>query len=251
MRHRLAILLLAPLTLGSAAPAPAEQSFRADYSVTLLGLPVARARFDSTFTQRDFRVEGSLSSAGIARIFDKTSGTTKVEGRIGRDGVQPRSFSSAYKSGKKQSRTSIRYSGDTVASVSNTPEPRRGANWVEVRQSHLKAVLDPISSTLIRTSDPARVCNRTVQVFDGEMRADLKLTPRGEPQGERVVCDARFVPVAGYRQGRKQIEFLRNESRITITFAKLGDTGFYTPVDASVGTQIGTLRITASSIVTR
>ena len=250
MRHALAPLLMAPLLLTAPAANSAEQSYRANYTVTLLGLPVAKARFDSTFTARDFRIEGSLSSAGIARIFDKTTGTTKVEGRIGKEGAQPRTFSSAYKSGKKSSRTTIRYAGGRVSSVSNTPEPRKGKTWVEVRESHLRAALDPLSSTLIRTEDPGKVCNRTIQVFDGEMRIDLKLSPR-KSEGERITCDARFVPVSGYRQGRKQIEFLKNQSRISITFAELGETGFYTPVDASVGTQIGTLRIAATHIAAR
>ena len=41
------------------------------------------------------------------------------------------------------------------------------------------------------------------------------------------------------------------ESRIAITFAPLAGTGLYTPVDASVGTQVGTLRIVATSIEAR
>ena len=253
MKPRLAALTLVPVLLGTALPAlAAERSFRADYSVTLLGLPVAKARFDSTFSDEDFRIKGSLASAGLVRLFDKTTGTTSVEGTIGRDGAAaPRSFSSNYKSGKKHSRTTIRFSGDRVASVSNKPEPKKGKSWVPVDESHLKSALDPLSATLVPTEDPAKVCNRTVRVFDGEMRADLKLSPRSADEDGRVVCDARFVPVSGYRKGRKQIEFLKNDSRITVTFAKLADTGFYTPVDASVGTQIGTLRIALSRIVAR
>lgn len=253
MMKRLPSLFLALLLVAPAAQASApEQSFQADYSVSLLGLRVATARFESTFRGDSFRVDGSVASSGIARLFDSTSGTTAVEGAIARDGVRPRSFSSAYTSGKKSSRTTISYAGDAVASVSNTPEPRRGANWVAVQQSHLRSVLDPLSATLIRTSDPAQVCGRTIRFFDGELRADLRLSPRGGPDAnDRVICDARFVPVAGYRQGRRQIEYLRSESRITITFGKLGETGFYTPVDASVGTQIGTLRITANRITAR
>ncbi|WP_244648651.1 hypothetical protein [Mesorhizobium sediminum] len=67
----------------------------------------------------------------------------------------------------------------------------------------------------------------------------------------RVTCDARFVAVSGYRKGRKQIDFLQTRSRIAITFAPLGKTGFFTPVDASVGTQIGPVRITAQRIEAR
>ena len=68
---------------------------------------------------------------------------------------------------------------------------------------------------------------------------------------EEAGRDARFVAVSGYRKGRKQIDFLQTKSRIAITFAPLGETGFFTPVDASVGTQIGPVRITAQRIEAR
>src|SRR5690606_7850754 len=139
-------------TLAGIAPAAAsqQQSFSADYSVTLLGLPIAKARFDSTFTTDSFTIDGSLTSSGIARIFDKTTGTTRVEGSIGRDGAFPRTFRSHYDSGRKKSRTTIRFARGTVSSVENTPEPRRGETWVPVAEDHLRAALDPLTSTLIR-----------------------------------------------------------------------------------------------------
>lgn len=246
-----AILVIAALA-GPATPAPAaeSQSFRADYSVTLMGLPVGKGRFDSTFTRDRFSVEGSISSAGIARLFDRTTGTTRVEGSLNGDSVQPHAFSSAYDTGKKQSRTTIRFSGDRIASTENTPEPRKGENWIPVSSEHLHAALDPISSILIPAAGPDEVCNRTIRFFDGELRADLKLSLRGV-EGEAVTCSAAFQPIAGYRKGRRQIEHLKNEGRIAITFARLGETGLYTPVDASFRTRAGTVRITASRIETR
>ena len=249
MRRVLASLLLAAAT---AAPAAAEtRSFRADYSVTLLGLPVAKARFDSPFDGGRFSIEGSMSSSGIARIFDDTKGTTKVEGSIRRDRVQPHAFESSYVTGRKKSATSIRFSGDRVASAVNTPQPRRDPkSWIPVSAGDLRAALDPISSSLVPAARPEEVCERTIRFFDGEMRGDLRLSHRSGPERGRVTCDARFVPVAGYRKGRKQIEFMKS-SPIRISFAPLGDTGLYTPVEASVGTQIGTLRITASRIEAR
>lgn len=254
MLRRLAAMGLAALVSVPAGPAAAAETraFRADYTVTLLGLPVARARFDSTFTPDRFSIEGSVSSSGLARIFDDTKGTTRAQGAIRRDGVRPTAFDADYVSGRKKGRTAIRFAGDEVRSVVNTPEPKRNpATWVPVSAGHLKAALDPLSSALVVASRPDEVCSRTVRFFDGELRADLKLTPNGRPEGDRVTCNASFVPVAGYRKGRKQIDYLKNRSRITITFAPLADTGLYTPVDASVGTQIGTLRILATRIEAR
>ncbi|TKT75274.1 DUF3108 domain-containing protein [Aquamicrobium sp. LC103] len=248
--------LLAAIGVTLASPAGAE-AYSADYSVTLYGLPVAKARFDSSFGKNSFEIRGALSSAGLARVFDRTEATTTVRGSIGRNGPQPHSFVSNYTSGKKQQKTTISFDRGGIREAVNVPRPKkRGKDWIHVTDAHLRAALDPISSTLIRANGPEEVCNRTIKAFDGEMRADLKLThqktgPIRGFRGEAVTCSARFIPVAGYRKGRSQIDFLQNRSRITIAFMRLGDTGFYTPVDASVGTQIGTLRITASRIETR
>lgn len=245
---------LAAMVAGWAASSAAAETraFRADYSVTLLGLPVARASFDSRFEGGRFRIEGSLSSSGIARLFDDTDGTTRVEGVIRDGNVRPGAFSANYVSGRKKGSTAIRFSGGTVESVAiHPPEKRDPKTWVAVSAEHLKAALDPLSATLIVATKPTEVCNRTIPFFDGELRADLKLAPASEPNDERVTCSVRFEPVAGYRAGRKQIEYLKNRSRISITFAPLPGAGVYTPVDASVGTQIGTLRIQATRIEAR
>jgi len=94
------------------------------------------------------------------------------------------------------------------------------------------------------------VCNRTIRIYDGEMRADLRLAPAGASGGQ-VTCSAKFEPVAGYRPSRSALKYLRDRSRITIAFAPLADTGFYAPVDASIGTQVGTVRIVAQSMRTQ
>ena len=246
--------LLAFLCLAFAASAATAETraFRADYTVTLLGLPVAKARFDSTFEGDRFSIRGSVSSSGVARIFDDTVGTTRVEGAIRGDTILPAAFDADYVSGRKKGTTAIRFSGGAVQSAVNLPHKARDPNrWVAMPEGQLRAVLDPLSAALVAAAKPEDVCGRTIRFFDGELRADLRLSPNGSPQGERVTCNVSFVPVAGYRKDRKQIDYLRNRSRIAVTFAPLAGTGLYTPVDASVGTQIGTLRILATNIETR
>lgn len=254
MNHVAAAFALAALALVAPATAAGAETraFRADYSVTLLGLPVASARFDSSFEGDRFHIRGSVSSSGIGRLFDDTRGTTSVEGTIRQGAVLPFAFKADYVSGRKKGRTAIRFAGDAVKTVVNEPDKKRNPkSWVAVSEGHLKAVLDPLSSAIVPAARPEEVCTRTIRFFDGELRADLRLSPAGSPNGRTVTCNASFVPVAGYRKGRKQIDYLKDRGRIAVTFAPLDGTGLYTPIDASVSTQAGPLRIVATRIEPR
>jgi len=244
-----ATALFTSLSAGTATAA----SFRSEYTVSYLGLTIARSRFDSTFDGDRFSVSGSMSSAGIAQIFDDTKGTVRATGRFAGNAPLPDDFVTNYTSGDKKKKTEIGFAGGSVSKVVNIPPlKKRGNDWVKMADGDLRAVTDPLSGTLIRADKPANVCGRTVKMFDGEMRANLVLNYVSTGQvsipgysGESVTCSARFVPVAGYKKNHRSIEFLKNRSKIAISFAPIGTTGVYAPVYATVGTQIGTITIRA------
>ena len=248
-------ILAAALVLAAMPAAEAREpakTFRGEYSISLLGFPVARSSFTSTFREGRFKVQGSLASAGIARIFDSTQGTTSVSWRVSTKAVRPDSYRVDYKSGGKKKRTSIRFQGNRVAKAENVPPTRKRRNWIPVSDGDLRAVVDPLSATIVPADSPAEVCRRTIRVFDGEMRADLALSHVSNGtiavpgyRGDAVTCRARFVPVSGYRKGRSSLEYMKNRSNITIAFAPLGNSGVYVPVHATVGTKVGTLTIQA------
>ncbi|MBA3446994.1 MAG: DUF3108 domain-containing protein [Pseudaminobacter sp.] len=237
-------------------PAPRKeglQSFGGDYSVSFLGIPVASSTFNSTFEGDSFSVKGVLSAAGLAQLFDDTQGSMSSAGRFAGDTTQPTAFRVDYTEGKKSKMTSIRFKGGAVTKAENVPPlKKRGRDWVPVRKSHLQTVTDPLSATLVRADSLAEVCGRTIRIFDGEFRADLTLSPESSGpmsvqgfEGETVTCRVGFAPVAGYRKGRKALDYLKNHSEIRIAFAPLGTTGVYALIRATVGTQIGTVTIQA------
>jgi hypothetical protein len=97
------------------------------------------------------------------------------------------------------------------------------------------------------------VCGRTIKAFDGEIRADLALSyvntgpmSIGGTEVEVVTCRGRFKPVAGYHRGNKSLQYLSSKSKIMLKFAQLGKTGIYAPMQATVGTKVGTFTIRAS-----
>jgi len=250
----MAKLLLAALVVTTPAQArKGDHSFTGEYTVSFLGLPVATSQFNSTFRGGAYSVKGAFSAAGLARIFDDTQGSISATGRIEGDRVRPVRFQSSYTSGGKARSIDVRFSGGNVISTSVTPPPkRRGKDWVALRPIDLKEVMDPIAVTMIPAESLDKVCGRKMRLYDSEMRADLTLSHhsygsisvRGY-EGPTVTCRLHFNPVAGYRKGRRAIDFVRTKSRIMVTFAPLGQTGIYAPVRATVGTEIGRITIRA------
>ena len=67
----------------------------------------------------------------------------------------------------------------------------------------------------------------------------------GKASGEAVVCSVRYVPVSGYRKGRKDIEYLKSVTGMEIWFAKTATLKLYAPVYAKIPTRYGTVHVTA------
>jgi hypothetical protein len=244
---RLGLLFLAACAVAAPGHAAAEPTrFRGEYSVSYMGLPVARAIFDSRIDGRSYSVEGTVRSAGLARIFDDTEGTLSASGAFAGGGVRPRHFRADYVSGRKKGAVDIRFRGSEVARVVIVPPPRKRRNWVPLGPGDLAAVADPMAALLIPADGPGSVCGRTVRLFDGELRADLELTflaagKAAEGGRATVTCRLGFSPVAGYRKDKRALEFLKTRSRMSVEFAEVGKTGIYAPVHATIGTEIGTI----------
>ncbi|TIR36618.1 MAG: DUF3108 domain-containing protein [Mesorhizobium sp.] len=254
LRSSLAIFASLAVALPTAASAATPQSFKGEYTVSILGLSVAKATFSSSYEGDTYSIDGSVSSAGLATIFDDTRGTVSSKGKISGKQLQPQTFRADYTSGEKASMIDIQFANGTVIATKVVPAPkkRNPKNWIPLGASHLASVLDPMAATVIHADSLDKVCGRTVKLYDGEMRANLTLTyyskgsisVRGY-KGETVTCRLGFEPVAGYRKNRKALKYLKDRSRIMVTFAPVGQTGVYAPIHATVSTKIGTLTVSA------
>ncbi len=247
------LALMAGAAVASSVEAATGTSVRTEYTTSLYGLTLARSSFESTIGSDGFDVRGTLSSSGVASLFDDTRATASVKGRFAGAGPQPDSYVVDYVSGDKKKATRVAFSGGAVVRAENTPPVKTDRpDWIPVEKAHLVGAFDPISATLVRADAPSKVCNRTIRVFDGAMRADLQLSHAGYGQasvpgysGETVTCNARFVPVSGYRKGSSSIRYISQSTGIAIAFAPIADSGVYAPVEASVETKIGTVRVRA------
>lgn len=251
------LLCLAAILCAPASGAFAQtKSFRGEYAVTYLGLTVARSTMESRLDGKAYSIEGSVATAGLGKIFDDTKATLSVTGRLSGERTVPTRAHTDYRHNKKKKKLTITFAKGDVVGTEEVPPPKpRAEDWIPVSPAELRSVVDPLSAFLVPADRPEKVCARPLKLFDGEMRVDLQLRHEETGsislsgyEGPAVTCSARFQPVSGYRSGKKSIKFMRDKSRISITFAPLGTTGVYAPVRARVGTEIGTLALEARSV---
>ena len=229
--------------------------WRAEVQRRIHGFVPGTARRTLEFRKRDLRRplhrQRTRSAAPASAGFSTPRlATARSAAALSARQPAPNSFRVQYKSGKETQTTAIRFVGGNVAKTVNVPPLRKRNNWVALKAADLRSVSDPISATLIRADGPGDVCNRTLRVYDGQMRVNLQLSyvskgPVSGYDGEAVTCSAKFVPVSGYRSNNRSVSYLRDRAKISVSFAPLGETGVYAPVRASVSTTIGTVTVNA------
>ncbi len=243
---------IAAVVLAGMSPAPEAHAanFRGEYTVSYFGLTIAKSTFDSRIDDAGFSVDGTVSSAGLAKIFDSTKGAASASGAFKGNVTQPSQFRMNYREGKRKQMTALGFRAGAVVSTENVPPlKKRKKNWVPLNADDLQDVLDPLSAGLIKASSPDEVCGRTLKLFDGEMRMDAALrstenSSEVEKYGDGVVtCRVNIKPISGYRRDRRALIYLEKKSKIVVVFAPLGATGVYAPVYATIGTEIGTVTV--------
>lgn len=250
MRLVLAVLL----TLLSLPSAHAEEILHTRYAITLIGLPVGQAEFETRLSSARYAVSGTLRSAGLAELVSETRGTSSTSGRIRADRVEAERYRLAYTSDGKSWSSDVRYRNGRAVSAAVAPPIRSPApaDFVPVRPAQLARVVDPLGGLMIKASRED-LCRRTLPVYDGWTRLDLALSPGGTErfeadgfEGDAAVCDARIRPIGGYRTSSNGLKYLRDKT-IRIAFAPVGDTGIWAPVRVRIPTQVGPLSLTATT----
>lgn len=248
---RSALAVLFCLGLAPQALAQSAGQHATDYTVTLAGFTIAKASFNAILRDKDYTVLGRFRSAGIADLISEISGETSADGVISAGRLVPGEYRLVYRKGKRSRLYEVKLKNGNIINTSITPPPRRDPEtWVAMRDSDFKRVLDPLTGLMI--SGDAKPCNGAIPVFDGETRMDIVLSDKGKRSfllgRNRIdvsVCSARYVPRAGYKRGRKDIEFLK-AAKMEVWFAKSDAVNVYAPVYIRVPTTVGDLKISAT-----
>lgn len=249
--------LLAGLTPSLASAANANTVIR--YGVTLAGLPIGTANLNIAVNEGGpYKIDASAKVGGLMSLVSNGRGTASSSGRLGSSQVRPSAFALTAIAGKKPQTVQIALASGNVTNVQLQPALIPRKDRVPVTEANKHGVIDPLSAALVPVTAgndvlAAAACRRTVPVFDGAQRFDIKLAYARTEQvsskgyaGAAVVCSARYVPIAGHRPTRSQTKYMVDNRDIEIWLAPIQGTHVLAPFKIIVGTQIGRLTLTAS-----
>ena len=240
---------------GSYSTAMAKDAkLSARINVTFANIGVGRLKSFVTLRGNAYTVEGNVRSKGIARMFSGFDATFSAKGVFAGPKLKPSQQYYDYTENKKSGKQMMRFSGTKVTSLSATPPVKYKSGAVKVTGAHKVNVLDPVSTLVVavpagQENNGRAVCNRTVPVFDGKTRFNLKLAYKSQRQqktkgfrGSTYVCSARYQPIAGHRPNRKNVKYMVANKGIEITLARIGKTNKFGVFGFKVPLREGTVR---------
>jgi hypothetical protein len=254
-RILLAAMVVAPMVPAGAAAA--DRTLKADYLITIAGITIGKVNAEGRFTDSGYAATITGETYGISRFVSDAHAVLAGNGRIRGTHVTPATYNLDTDEKGFQTHVSMAMRGGSIVDLSAAPHLLPYPDRVPVTASHKRNVVDPVGAFVVGVDRPvvisgASACNRTVKVFDGWQRYDVKLSYKdskhvnngdGAYSGEIYVCSARYVPVAGHRPGRESVQYMADNKRLEVWLAPVDGTRVLVPYRILIGTQMGDLVI--------
>jgi Protein of unknown function (DUF3108) len=242
--------------------AHAQAKLDAYYRATLLGLPIGHISWVIDLKENRFSSVATGSIAGFLRLFLDAQGSVAAEGRLSGGKPAPSKFQLKLLAGKWSDEVGIVFTGNRAKESVLPTSASPSADYVPIKDGDRVGASDPMTALLIyvggsgATTVP-QACERTVAIFDGHTRYNLRLAferfstahPTEGYQGQVVVCSAKFLPVAGYDPKHFLVTYLAAQHETEIWLAPLGSTRLLVPYRASISTPMGVGILEATKFV--
>jgi hypothetical protein len=231
---------------------------KVDYNIWLGPLPLGQADLAANVDGSRYKMQLQVRLTGLAGLLTGGKGAGTAAGSVGGGQPVPASFALTSRSSDNQRTVRMGLAGGSVAALDITPPLDERSDRVPVRDSHKRGVVDPISSLLMpaiargELTDPAN-CNRTIPVFDGGARYDIvlrysetKTIEKPGYKGPVIVCNARYVPLAGHRPDKPGTKFMEDNRDMAVWLAPVEGARLLLPMRIEVRTPSGMSLIEAS-----
>jgi len=229
------------------------------YAVSIAYIPIGMARFSQSFKGSTYHLHLAAEFSGLVRMFFAPDLSADADGVDMGNHLLAQHYNLAVNHPDDPQRVEMKLAGGNVVNIELDPPLPERADRVPVLPEHKKGVLDPLSGFLVPSASPqptaAMNCKEVIPVFDGAGRFDITLLPDVDLtydtvgyKGPAIRCLVRYAPISGHRAKKTNVTFMENNRDIMVTLAPLAGKAYLVPVEISVATMIGNLRLRAEKI---
>lgn len=226
-------------------------SLHANIELSLRGIGIGTLKHGITVSGDTYRVSGDVKTNTLISLVADTSASISASGMIKDNRVIPVAHALEHARGSKKGFTRINFSKNMVKKVKAHKPIKYKPTAIKVTDSHLKRVVDPVSALVVSVKKGEEengnaICKRRIRIFDGKERYDVALSYVGVKKektdgfsGNVFTCKARYIPVAGHRPEKENVQKLQANDTIRVSLARVGDTSVYALYGFEATTQAG------------
>jgi hypothetical protein len=228
----------------------------ARYGMSVAGINIGKAEWTIDIGADSYAAKASGRASGVLSVLVNGEGTVATRGAIEDGRLSPERFTSTITRDDDKSETTMALDhGEVKELAAETQKP--AADRVPVTAEHRRGIVDPLSAMMIPASADGLhkdACERTLAIFDGRRRYDLKLAFKRMDKvqagkgyaGPVAVCSVAFKPQAGHRASSKLVKYLAKGHDIELWLAPVVGAGLLVPFRASVASLLGSLVVEAT-----
>ncbi len=220
------------------------------YQISWLGAHIGDFRLKSSITTRQYALQANAELSVLFGTFS-WQGATTSSGLMTANGPVPQTYRFQYATNERRESVELRFQKRMVQDILINPPQYPGGRNVPITAAHLQNVVDPLSAIVLLSQarlNRGEACNKRLPIFDGKIRYDLVLSPKGtrnigsagKLRGTAYVCSVRFVPIAGHRMGKSENDYAAGNTGIEVWLVPVPEAGLIVPYYIHVPTPAGT-----------
>jgi len=237
-----------------AGDACAQGGFEAAYTIAAARIPVGSAAISISIGPDEYVVSMSGRTSGLVRVLASGEGSMTVTGAVNGGRLSPLRYVSKTTADDETLAVTMTFRDGNVHELEAT-ETGPGEDRVALSMEHRRQVVDPLTALLVPAADGAEaVCRRSLPIFDGRRRYDLKLGFKRIEQikadrgyaGPAVVCAVTFQPIAGHRRASPLLTFLTDGRDVEMALAPIAGTSVLAPFRITATYMLGNVVMQAT-----
>jgi Protein of unknown function (DUF3108) len=253
---------LAFMTAGVVDHAHAQGNLDASYTISFARIPVGEITATVVFGDSEYAISARGRAGGVMKVLSVDGeGSFNTHGAIKDGHPVPINFTSKIVSNNETSDVTMVFDEGGVRELTATPPPSQ--DRVPVTAANRRGIVDPLTAVLFSTAIAgetlfSEACRRTLPIFDGHQRYDLKLafkrmdkvTAQKGYAGPVVVCSVSYEPIVGHRASIPLVKYLSENRDMEMAFAPIAGTRFLAPFRLSVVSMLANLTVEANRFET-